>query len=97
LALLGCQTDIDTNLGGCGFRGVVTLSDSVIPDLLAENLFVTATYHGFERDVNYSRRILLVPEPSPIALLSLSALVFGFRIFIRFVMRRYTSAPAVTN
>ena len=95
LALLGCQTDIDTNLGGCGFRGVVTLSDSVIPDLLAENLFVTATYHGFEGDVNYSGRILLVPEPSPIALLSLSALVFGFRIFIRFVLRSHTSAPAV--
>jgi hypothetical protein len=90
LALLGCQTDIDTNLGLCVFRGGVTLSQAHIPELLAGNLFVTAAYHDFSGEVHYAGRIVLVPEPHSIVLLSLSVLAFGISI-----ARKHASALAV--
>jgi hypothetical protein len=37
LALLGCQTGFDTNLGFCVFRGSVVIPDSGVPDLMANN------------------------------------------------------------
>ena len=83
LALLGCQTDIDTNLGLCVFRGGVTLSQAHIPELLADNLFVTAAYHDFSGEVHYAGRIVLVPEPHSIVLLSLSVLAFGISLLSR--------------
>ena len=83
LALLGCQTGFGTNLGLCVFKGAAGVADSDIPDLLANNWFVTASYHDLSGEVRYAGRIEVVPEPRSLSVLSLSLAVAGVWCWLR--------------
>jgi hypothetical protein len=69
LPLLGCQPPLLSDPGACVFRSNLSVTDSAIADLMANNWYVTATYRGITREVSMGGQIVLVPEPSAIALL----------------------------
>jgi hypothetical protein len=71
LALLGCVPPLGRDPGACVFRSTLTVPDPGIPDLMANNWYVTATFQGIDGEVNVGGRIVLVPEPSGVALLAL--------------------------
>jgi hypothetical protein len=87
LALLGCQTGYATNLGLCVFRGATAVADSNIPDLLANNWFVAASYHGFASELHYAGRIEVVPEPRSMTVLSLGFAGAGLWLWLRHLRR----------
>jgi hypothetical protein len=72
LPLVGCDTPMGSYPGGCVFRTNLSLTDSAIADLMA-NWYVTATYQGPIYDTRMGGQIVLVPEPSTLTVLVLSA------------------------
>jgi hypothetical protein len=84
LALLGCQTGYATNLGFCVFKGAAAVADSAIPDLLANNWFVTASYSS---ELHYAGRIEVVPEPRSMTVLSLGFAGAGVWLCLRLLRR----------
>jgi hypothetical protein len=90
LPLLGCQAPLLSDPGGCVFRANLSVTDSAITDLMANNWYVTATYPDSRGDVNMGGQIVLVPEPSAIALLVVSATVFLFCLRIPWAFRAAT-------
>jgi hypothetical protein len=79
LTFLGCQPPLDWDPGSCVFRGTAVVPDTAIPDLLANNWFVTASYHGMDAELHYAGRIVLVPEPSLLCIFGVSAA--GWAVF----------------
>jgi len=73
LPLIGCEPPLGSYLGGCVFRTNLSLTDSAIADLMANNWYVTATYQGPIYDTRMGGQIVLVPEPSTLTVLVLSA------------------------
>jgi hypothetical protein len=73
LPLLFCEPPLGSYLGGCVFRTNLSLTDSAIADLMANNWYVTATYQGPIYDTRMGGQIVLVPEPSTLTVLVLSA------------------------
>jgi hypothetical protein len=73
LPLIGCDTPMGSYPGGCVFRTNLSLTDSAIADLMANNWYVTATYEGPIYDTRLGGPIVLVPEPSALTVLVLSA------------------------
>jgi hypothetical protein len=69
LPLLGCVPPLGRDAGLCVFRSAFSLTDSEIADLMVNKWYVTATYGDSRGDVNVGGQIVLVPEPSAIALL----------------------------
>ena len=64
------------------------IPDSGVPDLMANNWFVTATYHATGIDVHYAGRLELVPEPAPGLMLSAGAASLVWWRWFRSVRRQ---------
>jgi len=98
LKSIGCVPPLEPyDPGGCVFRGSAEVPDLEVANLLANQWYVTASLHA-DVDVNYTGRIELVPEPSPTALLCVSAVVssVGFCIRLR-RQRRVNGTPTAPS